>query len=292
MVVELQGQEAVLPLRALAREFGVDPASSDGVMLGLIEQALDFVVVLRFGDELPSEVEGGEPSWKPTELDRKVASSRVLHGLVRCVFIAKEQTVPNIGPRAPGWEDAAGNRALLRQAIAGAVTQLRVKNEGEVTERVEAVSEEVAYIETMRRALSSGMAGPEEKLLRIPISQLPPHRREMMLHVQALARRGMKGVTNRLVEVDGRVDDTLTMLRDTKAAIDWLRSQRNWLFRTKRAWDPVFADWMGASPTVDEFLWKVVERTYAFLAPRFMSFQEWAVVDAQPKQQKLRGKVW
>ena len=57
MVVQLEGQEAVLPLRSVAREFGIEPESADGQMLGLIEQALDFVVAIRLGDKLPSELD-------------------------------------------------------------------------------------------------------------------------------------------------------------------------------------------------------------------------------------------
>ena len=53
MVVQLSSQEAVLPLKSVAREFRIEPNSADGQMLELIEQALDFVVALRIGDKLP-----------------------------------------------------------------------------------------------------------------------------------------------------------------------------------------------------------------------------------------------
>ena len=82
MVVQLESQEAVLPLRSVAREFRIDPKSADGQMLELIEQALDFVVAVRLGDKLPSELNGGEASWEPNEQDRRIAASRVRHNLV------------------------------------------------------------------------------------------------------------------------------------------------------------------------------------------------------------------
>jgi hypothetical protein len=261
-------------------------------MLSLIEQALDFVVALRLGDVLPSELNGGESSWKPTEQDRKVAVSRVWHDLVRCVFARSGQTVTISGAGSPGWEDTPANRAWLLKAVDGAVTQLGDPNAAEVTARVASISEELACIETMRRTLTRGMAGPREKLLLVPVTQLPVSRRDTMKQVQALMRRGLKEVTNRFDEVDARLDDILAMLRDTLAAIAWLRQQRDWLFRTRQAWEPVFADWANAPTHVDEFLWKAVERTYGFLAPRFMSFQEWMVVDAKSKQQGMRGTVW
>jgi hypothetical protein len=110
--------------------------------------------------------------------------------------------------------------------------------------------------------------------------------------VQTLALRGLKEITRRLEEADARLDDPPAMLRDPPDAVDWLRRQRDTLFRVNRAWEPVFKAWAGASGQVDDFMWRVVETTYAFLAPRFMSVQEWAVVDAKPKQAAPRAQVW
>jgi len=292
MVVQLESQEAVLPLRSVAREFGVDPASADGQMLTLIEQALDFVVALRLGDKLPSELNGGESSWTPSEQDRKVATSRVWHDLVRCVFARMGQIVTISGAGAPGWEDTAANQQWLRKAIDAAVTLLGGPDAMEVAVRAALVSEELACIETMRRILMRGMAGPQEKLLRIQASRLSVSRRDTMKQVQGLARRGLKQVTSRFDKVDACLDDILAMLRDTPAAIAWLRHQRDWLFRTKRAWEPVFADWANAPSDFDESVWKVVERTYSFLAPRFMSFQEWTIMDAKSRREVKQATVW
>src|SRR6185312_7558118 len=60
MVVQLGDREAALPLRALQREFGIEDASNDGRMLGLIAASLDFVAALRIGDKLPAEVLTGQ----------------------------------------------------------------------------------------------------------------------------------------------------------------------------------------------------------------------------------------
>jgi hypothetical protein len=291
MVVRLQNQEAVLPLRAVAREFGVEAASADGQMLCLIEQALDFVVALRLGDKLPSELNGGEASWKPSEQDRRIATSRIWHALLRCVFTHTGQSVAISGAGSPGWEESSANREWLSRAIDGAVIQLDGPDAPEITACLASLSEELACIETMRRSLARGMAAPQEKLLRIPATKLPAGRRETMVHVQALMRRGLKEITYRFDDVDARLDDFMAMLRDTPAAIVWMRRQRDWLFRTKLAWEPVFTDWMNAPSAIDEFLWKAVERSYSFLAPRFMSFQEWSAVDAKPKQ-PMRATVW
>ncbi|MDR3533757.1 MAG: hypothetical protein P4L90_24745 [Rhodopila sp.] len=292
MVIQLESQEAVLPLRSVAREFGVAPESADGQMLNLIEQALDFVVAVRLGDKLPSELNGGEASWKPNEQDRKIAISRVRHNLVRCVFalMGKSVTISNGG--VPGWEEEPENRELLNQAITGATAQIDGTNAAEIVARAALISDELAYVESMRRTLARGISGPREKLLRIKADQVPVSRQETVKQVQALARRGLTEIMSRFDDVDIRLDDILAMLRDTPAAVAWLRRQRDWLFRTNHAWGPVFADWAGAPNHYDDFLWKVVERTYLFLAPRYMSFQEWSVNDIRMRQEPLRATVW
>jgi hypothetical protein len=292
MVVQLDDQDAVLPIRAVAREFGIKTDTPDGEMLCLIEQALDFVVALRLGDKLPSELNGGEASWKPTEQDRRIAGSRVRRELVRCVSAHTGEPAAIAGGAEPGWENRGGNKELLQKAIAGAATLLDKIAAVEVEVRISAIAEELACIETMRRTLTRGMTAPQEKLLRIKASDLPASRRDTLQQVQALARRGLKQIMARFDDVDARLDDILAMLRDTAKAIEWLRHQRDWLFCTNHAWEPVFTDWASASGHIDAFLWKVVERSYLFLAPRFMTFQEWTTADGKVGKQGVRATVW
>ncbi len=114
MVVQLESQDAVLPLRSVAREFKLEPQSRDGRMLGLIEQALDFVVLVRLGDKLPSELYGGEASWEPSAQDKRIAASTVRHNLLRCVFARMRKTVAIKVGAVPGWEEDTQNRVLLQ----------------------------------------------------------------------------------------------------------------------------------------------------------------------------------
>jgi hypothetical protein len=261
-------------------------------MLVLIEQALEFVVALRLGDKLPSELNGGAASWEPNEQDRRVAASRVRHNLVRCVFARLGKNVTISGGAVQGWEDQPANKALLRQAISGAAAELGVADEADVTARVASTSEEMAYIEAMRRTLTRGIGSIRGKLLSVQLGEVPISQQDTVKQVQALARRGIREIMSRFDEVDARLDDFLGLLRDLPAAVAGLRRQRDWLFRTDRAWASVFADWAAAPKYFDDFLLKVVERSYSFLAPRFMSFQEWTTTESRMKKSAKRMKVW
>lgn len=292
MVIKLDGQDAVLPLQSIAREFHVEPESADGQMLNLIEQALEFVVTLKLGDKLPSEINGGAASWEPNAEDRRVAASRVRHNFVRCVFARLAKSVTIRGGGLPGWEEEPQNRALLEQAFADAVSLLDGADKADITERIASICEEMAYIETMRRALTRGIASMRDKLLSLGPGEVMVSQRDTVKQVQTLAGLGVKEITSRFDEVDVHLDDILGMLRDLPTMIADLRHQRDWLFRTNRAWEAVFRDWAAAPNRFDEFLLKVVERTYIFLAPRYMSFQEWTSLEAKLNKQAARAKVW
>jgi hypothetical protein len=58
------------------------------------------------------------------------------------------------------------------------------------------------------------------------------------------------------------------------------------------AWTGVFADWAAAPKHYNDFVLKIIERTYHFLAPRFMSFQEWTTAESRLKKSKLRATTW
>jgi hypothetical protein len=292
MVVQLDKQEAVLPLRSVAREFAVDVNSPDGEMLKLIEQALNYVAYLRLGDKLPSELSGGQASWEPGEQDRRLATSRVWQNFVRCVFACTGDHATVSGGAAPGWEEKPANRALLKQAVGDATALIGEPDENEITERLKTISGEVAYIECMRRMLIRGIVALQEKLMRIDLAQVPAARHATVQQVQALGRRGLAEIKRRFDALDTRMDDILALIRDLPQAVIWLRTQRDWLFRTNHAWSSVFADWASAPRHLDEFFWKVVERTYSFLAPRFMSVQEWVVLDAAAKPTPVRARIW
>ena len=81
-----------------------------------------------------------------------------------------------------------------------------------------------------------------EKLIRMPMGQVPISRQETFKQVKSLATRGLKEIMGRFDEVDVRLDDVLAMFRDTPGAVAWIRRQRDWLVRTNHAWGVIFTN--------------------------------------------------
>jgi hypothetical protein len=291
MVIRLDGQTAVLPLRSLAREFGLADDSPDGKMLRQIEQALDYVVAVKIGDTLPPEL-SGVASWEPTDHDRQVASSLMWHSVVRCVFArcGREYTIQ--GGAKPGWETDPANLALAREAIHDAMRILGCHDEEETREKVAELIVQLAYIEALRRMLNRGIAWVTEKLIHRPAGDIASSRAETLKQVKILARRGIEDINRRFDEIDTALDNVLAMLEDIEVTTGDLQRRRDWLYRTNHAWTPMFTEWANAPNHFDEFLWKAVERSYQFLAPRYMPYKEWSLSLSDFKSKTPQIQVW
>ena len=249
MVVRLGEREAAIPLRALLREFGIDAESSDGRMVGLIAESLDFVSGLRLGDALPPEVLTGEASWQP------------------------------------GPEHLAAASARLR-GLSGA---------SELVGLMEELAAELAYIEALRdrllRRMHAMMARirPLGRGWRGDLSRL-----ETLAQVQRLTALALNQIGGRFAELDARTGELPATLGHADRQRAFIRANRDWLYRTLRAWDPILASWDAAEPAMTDPTWVLLGRTYRFLAPRFMPTSEWTLVlrPDRPRSKRLEGMVW
>ena len=68
----------------------------------------------------------------------------------------------------------------------------------------------------------------------------------------------------------------MAALRNADSQRTFIRSNRDWLYRTQRAWQSLLAEWDVAGIGFDEGILQLLNRSYQFLAPRFMPVTEWA----------------
>lgn len=81
-VMNLGGEEVLLPLPGIRREFQFEEESPDEEMLELVSSGLDYVKVLMPGDDLPPELLTGEASWEISDAHRTIARQRISMQLV------------------------------------------------------------------------------------------------------------------------------------------------------------------------------------------------------------------
>ena len=276
MAVALGERVAAMPLPSLRREFAIADGSPDGRMLRLIAESLNYVTALRFGDELPTEVLTGSASWDPLPRHQRRAAARLRMRLLAWVD-------PTISDSDAADLDMLESDPRLRAGVQRAFVQvaaaLDLPNAASVVSLVARIAEELSYIEALCETLLARvqtLAGQIGQLTSgAPVTS---ERQGTLMQVRRLTRLALTQIGNRFADVDVQSGDVLATLRNVEGHRSFVRSNRDSLYCSRRAWDPVFLDWAAAGLAIDEFTWPRLARTYHFLAPRFMPVQEWTTV--------------
>ncbi|MDE2005989.1 MAG: hypothetical protein KGI51_05425 [Rhodospirillales bacterium] len=297
MVVQLGEREAALPLGSLQREFGIAEGSEDGRMLARIAESLDFVSVLRPGDKLPSEVLTGEASWAPDPLHLEIAQTRLRVSLVDWLNAGAGDDHPTLDAAALL---AVGNdpdiRAQVQTALARSAEALGLETASEVVALLEALGSELAYIEALRDRLLRrvrAMAGKIERLARGWRSDASHI--ETLTQVKRLTALALRQIAARFEELDAQTGEVMAALRNVDSQRAFIRDNRDWLYRSQRAWEPILAQWEAAGSGFDEGTLALLSRTYHFLAPRFMPVTEWISATRpgqKPRANRAPRMVW
>ncbi len=271
LAMPFEGRQAIVPLRSLQRELDIRDDSPDGRMLVLIAASLDYVAGLRPGEPLPAEIISGEASWQPRAEHRARAERNVQIQLVTWLGHASD-TAPALGRLS---EDA-GLRASIQRALSEAAAAIGVPNAEAVLPLIATVVDELAYIEALRdtllgtvrqlvasaAALGGGWRGDSTRL-------------DALKQVQRLSAIALTQIGRRFADIDRETSQIITTLRTVETMRVFIRSNRDWLHRSRRAWEPILNAWRMPPQRLDDAAWALVQRTYHFLAPRFMPVQEW-----------------
>ena len=284
MALMLGDREAQLPLASLRREFCIDKDSADGRMLDLIGSALDFVSSLQPGDQLPAEIRTGEASWQPSPNHMRLAATRLRLGLVAWM-----------SPASRWAKTAQDELTLLRladdpslreevHAVSIAVAgQLGLRDGADVIRLVEELSQELAYIEALRERLLGRVAGLCRRVGRLLHDRKrAPGSFDTLSQVQRLISVACKQIVSRFEDVDAQTGEVGSLLRNVDNQRSFIRSNRDWLYRTQRAWEPVLDRWSRVAEIPAEEMGALLGVTYQFLAQRCMPATAWQ----RPRQQR------
>ena len=295
MVVMLGDREAAIPLRSLQREFGILDDSDDGRMLGLIAQSLDFITALRIGDPLPAEVLSGQASWEPSEMHLKIANARLQWQLVMWLNSGTGGDEQSLDAESLlQVADDPNRKQQVQQAFAKAAETLGVPTREEVIQQVEELACELAYIEALRDRLLRRVKAMMDKLNSMAQAYRGDGSHlETLTQVRRLTGIALKQIAHRFDELDAQTGEVMPALRNADSQRSFIRSNRDWLYRTQRAWQALLAEWDVAGTSFDEGMMLLLGRSYQFLAPRFMPVTEWTSAARPAKKEKpVRQMVW
>ena len=281
MVVPLGDGVAAVPIRSLKREFGIKDDSPDGRMLGLIAESLDFVAGLSLGDPLPSEVLSGRASWQPGHKYEQAAATKLRLQLLALV----DPAAAGQGGQPPSldrMESDPNLRAAVQRAFERAAAELGQADPQKVMQLVADLAGELSFIEALRETFLRRVRSMAARLDGLSSGAVMNIERQSTLsRIRKLAHAASAQIRSRFEEVDTQTGELLVTLRHVERHTIFIRAQRDWLYRSSRAWEPLLIEWDSAMPGMDDATWARLHRTYHFLAPRFMPVQEWFSSDAQ-----------
>jgi hypothetical protein len=276
LVGDMGEQDVTLTLTGVAREFRIDRHGADGIMLDVVARSLEFVSALKLGDAVPVEVLTGDASWDPEAIHEERSRRRINLALVTW----HEGGDPAILDTKD--IDAAYESAEAEAKRDGAITALseKLETEGDLSEKVDELIAEIAFIEAMR---DKHFAICRVKAVMTAIRKL--HAKEMGVSgelepVMRLLPIPVKTLHETLSEVDARAADLEGVFADFDATCEFIRSSRNDLYRRMSAWDELIEFWGGIDPRQPE-TFNLVERVrdlYRFLAARYMPVDEWVLM--------------
>jgi uncharacterized protein YukE len=294
MAVTLGERQVTLPLRSLQREFGIEDDAPDGKMLGLIADALEFVSVLRIGDPLPREVCTGEASWEPEATHLALANARLRMQLVSWVNAgtAGDQPEMNAATLLRVADDPVVRRQV-QDALDHAATALGLPNQEAVVQLLEDLAHELAFIESLRERLLNRVQAMSQKIERmVQTWRGDSSQMETLTQVRRLTGIALKEFQRRFDQLDAQTGEVMATLRNAGSQRAFIRSNRDWLYRSQRAWQPIVDEWDEAVGEFDEGSRALLSRTYRFLAPRYMPVTEWLSPSRLERKKPLRQMAW
>ena len=277
MTLQLGEREAMMSLESIQREFCIQPESADGRMLELIGSALDFVSCLEPGDSLPPEICTGEASWQPSPNHVRIASTRVRLDLV--TWMSPDSRWSKVAQDELTLLRLADDPALQEAVCAAAEAVAATLNQsaGDAVMRlVEEVARELAYIEALRERLLDRVVSLCRRLARM-LAQ--GGRRtttfDTLSQIHRLALIAAKQLIGRFEEIDAQTGETGGLLRNIENQRSFIRTNRDWLYRTQRAWEPVLDQWSSSADLPPSELRALLATTYQFLAQRSLPGVAW-----------------
>jgi len=296
LAVFLGEREVLVSLRSLQREFGIADESEDGRMLGKIVEALDFVSAVQIGDKLPAEVLTGDASWEPDPVYTRIAAARLRMQLVHWangrasdgMLELTEETLQQI-------EDDPALRHQVRVGAGRAADILGISDPETLLGTIADLAHELGYIEALRERLLRRVQGIATKVERLErIRRSDSSRAETITQVARLTAIALRQMSDRFSDLDAQTTDVIAALRDTDGQRTFIRSNRDWLYRSQRAWAPLLLEWDDIDPSQEEGLGGLLTRTYQFLAPRFMPITEWLMATRPRRKPVPKGQrmVW
>lgn len=293
-VLNLGGQEIILPIPGICKEFDIEDDTPDGRMLQMVITGLDYIKVLMPGDDFPKELLTGEASWEITEKHRQIARQRVSMQLVS--WMAGEENLISDPDQLIQIADDPAMKEKINTAFEQAAAALDNPNANKemVIDLIEDLAEELAYIETLREQFRN-VLDMETKIKRVRgVSSKQRSILENATSVLKLLAKAVQEFREEFDTADGQTGEIISVLKNIVAQKEYIRGVRDSLYRRMVAWDDLLRGWDRQSGRIESDTPDLLRATYRFLAPRYMDADNWLLASQMQGDVDIeeKGTTW
>ena len=275
--VALGELKAALTLPTLAEEFGIAPESDDGKLLAIIAKSLKFVKEIRHDDSIPRELLDGTSSWTVEPQHRATARARITVNLIAWV---NGESATTSDPRViQKIAEDPETQARLNDALGSVAEKLGYgrDNKEKVLEQIDVVARELAYIEALR-----DRHGKIRMIDRKITDAGKLYRRERSIvedvqRIQVLMKNPIAEFGGILQAVDAQTGELLSVLRNLRHQIDFVRTMRDELHTRFMRWEEMIQVWDPVPSERGDAIEAALRTTYRFLARYFPQRTDWTL---------------
>jgi hypothetical protein len=274
---------AALPLPTLRMEFSIDPESSDGKLLDIIEKSLRYVKEIRPNDSIPRELLDGSASWSVDPKHMIIATSRLVVQVSS--WLTGEQRVISDLSELEQLADDPATKARMQNAISEIAKRIGIGHDRrqEVMDKINDFARELSYIEALRErfGFAKGIAGNLSRLSKLYTSDRSIT--EEIVRILQLLRPPLAEFDATFTHVDAQTSEIMNILQQYDKQVTLVRQMRDDLSFRLRIWDDLIEKWnahitnlrpgqsLGRSPEAEA----LIKDTYRFAAQNFLHAQSW-----------------
>ncbi len=292
MVIPYESTIAELSMKGLKRELDLQPESADGLMLKVVEMALNYVPCIRINDKVPSELHSGKASWKISHNHRALAKARISMQLVSWLW-GDENVVTDMSQLAMVAEDP-NMKAKINEAFGKAAVHLgmRLDQREEVVNLVDELSEELAYIEALRSQFEFIQVVQERLFKLAEVYSNDRSQMETIIPAKRMCKGAFNDIQEEFADLDAQTGEIMAVLKNMTAQIKFIRKFRDDMYRRFWAWEELAEKWVLQPAQRSRFCEELILETYHFLAQRFLPQDEWELVMNTEQSASSTRSVW
>lgn len=268
---------AAIELKALNDEFKIDPGSSDGELLEVVESSLKYVHQIRVNDAIPTEILDGSASWAVQDAHRQVASDRIDAQLITWVD-GQEEVIRDLARLSK----IANNReaeAKINKAYVDLAKRLKLGDEGreKVVTNIGHIKHELAYIAALYDTFGE-MRGISAKLKKALRAFDERDAKEDIDRILALMTPALGDIDMQFEQLEASTCEIVTVMGKFDEHVALIRQTRDDLHNNFMIWQELLDLWpndLAADKSSDE-LHRVIKKTYQFAAKNCAQVKTWA----------------